>query len=371
MAFDPIECGNAVCQPGNYALIREEMDKCAFTLFNSGAVRVDESATELANSKSWEGNYHFYCDDIGYDEDGVVPKDEDLESDDCACETPSQKMARALRLQRNKCFSMEWCQEMCNRAQGDQESEIILGINKQQMSFRQGVMTNTILGIYKWAKENDCLIHDATCGKLVDPTCGGWFDYCSFIDACGGTCCEGDTNILYVHCDVFKDMKKCEQIQYIQPSAILRNSSLAQAIPTFNGHVVVQHNDDRFVDRTDPTKPCYTTVCLQNGFFRLGNGMHPRPLEPYSNPKLNNCDGGMSWFLREIFALLPAGFTNCWEVPEGSDRASIKNSELCLATTWKPCWEENKLGIRFLTTYAGKTTGKPMMEAPIVEGKAA
>ena len=370
MADNATECGNVVCRSENYGMIREEMPKCEFNLFNSGAVRTDEAANNLANSKSWEGTYDFFCDTLGYDEDGVCPGDED--TDGCACESPSQKSMRAIKIQRNKCFSLEWCEEMCNRAPENGTQIITEGVMKQMMSFRQGAMVSTLVGLYSASLANDWgLIHDATDGKTVDPATGGWFDYCSFIDACGGTCCEGETNILLVHCNVFKDMVKCEQIQYIQPSRILGQSALSQPIPTYNGHVVVQHNRPELVDLTDPAKPCYTSICIQNGFFRLGNGQHPMPFATEDDPTANNCDGARSWYMREVFTLHPAGFSSCWTPPAAKEgkkpRKTIKNAELADPANWEICWDLDKIGVRFLNTYAGKISGK---SAVVIEGVA-
>lgn len=361
--LDPCACADTVCKPENYGRIRERITGCKFNLFNSGIATVDSTAQQFAMAPAWSANEIFYGDTIGNDEEGMIPGGEDLGCVDC--ETPCQKELTVRKIQRNKCFTEADCEVLCNRAPESPEDMIIEGINTQQTTFRESVIVNTLLGVYgnNIADNGSDMIHDATEGGTIAPDVGGWFDYCAFVDGCGVTCCDGPPkDVLIVHCDVFKDMLKCEQISFIQPSAFFSNSSLAgPGIPVYNGHVVIQHNRPEWVNMTGEN-PVYTSICAKRGFIRLGNGRHKNPLMADRNECYNNGDGLTSWTMREIFVAHPEGYSNCWTPPARAEgqkaRFTQTNAELADPANWTRCWDRTNIGISFINTYAGKIVGK-------------
>lgn len=360
---EPIpSCVEVVCKPDNYGRLREMINGCKWNLFNSGIAEIDTTAQSFAQGTSWSANEIFWADTVGYDEEGQIPGGADEGCLDC--ESPCQKELTIRKLQRNKCFYLNDFVKQCNRAPESGEQIIAEIINKQQTAFREGAIMSTLLGIQasNVANYDSDMIFDATDGGAVDPATGGWFDYPNFIEGGGGGgCCVADLECMLMHCDVVNDLKKCEQIDTIQASAVLGNSSLCDEVMVYNKKRIVETNDPRLVDMTNPDAPCYTTVMFRHGMLRMGNGEHCNPLEQTRIACHDNGDGQTVFNMREIFALHPEGFTNCWTPTAfegGKPKVAPANAELALAATWERCWDPQNIGLRFMKTYAGKVITK-------------
>ena len=295
----PIVCGEAM---------RDYLLDCtmrqASRLWDSGAVRTSPRATEFAESCDKQKQYKFWKP-VDYAPGGIptcglaqVPGDAD-----CApCHGLEQGAETLFKLYSRHCWAMDDCEAQVMGCSEDDVIDVVVNnlVTPFNVRDRVDAMFSEFAGLYNAAAADADLAED----MIIDLG-----DNC--LDACAGVDLNmlrgcGAFNAMYVHQDVYKNMKKTGCLTEKVCCGEGNFDFLALADGTAIIPVTRDYGNTFMVD---PADGCYISFAFNFGAFEYAEGCVKTPTAVDRDESANCGAGAETVYFRSEFVIRPIGTT--------------------------------------------------------------
>ena len=278
-------------------------------IWNSGIVKEDSFATELARSNSMNASHTFMrrqTDDLSMNI---------MEVGNDTCPPPSgleQGLVKWAKFRGNKHWAVDNNHTWAVRCGDEDAFDIIMkDVNNFWVSSGEKYILSMLRGLiahdeanYPSASTTESLLYDAV---AADTAAGGsigpGINLVHYNNAKNRLSCDRFTGAL-VHQNVANQMMNEGLLSRDSSGG---SSTLYNLAGETNVTVVTDPRLKPLLEVTPNSNDGnYYTVLFKDGMFAYGEGCHPDPLEVDKNPCISNGDGGKSLFSRRQFVLQPA-----------------------------------------------------------------
>lgn len=150
----------------------------------------------------------------------------------------------------------------------------------------------------------------------------------------------GDLNAVIMHSDLVNSLRAQE------PNAFIPTSLTNITLDRYLGYLIIE-TDNAPVDRTDATRPIYTSYMVGQALFAYANGVQDHPLEDVRNAAGGSWSGVDTVVNRFRYMLHAYGY-QALGVP--ANGVSLTNAELAVGENWTRCVDRKAVPLTILKT---------------------
>ena len=307
------------------------------TVWGSGIVQNTPRAEAFVASCAFKQERKFWMPPQWTDAGGYHCSVEEEEG--CDCEGLSMGTENVFKIGEVKCFGQNDCEAVCAGTSNQSPLDVIQNELVGPFMIGQRVkkllaMNTTIAQVLQASKDESyqaLVLDECTEPKPIDE--------CTFIDANCMTDC-GQWDGLLMHKDLFVKARKRGYVECYcdETGEGFRTTDGIRVIPVAGAYADMYMKDQN---------GCYLSTFFMNGVFEYAEMRLPNEVEPYRDPKANNCSGASAVYYRNAYTMSPIGMNLDCDAFDNGKNIFVPYQGLITPEAWTPAAPAENFGLGF------------------------